>query len=104
MEEDYQNTNDNEAKKPDHVFTAEISIEVVGTDKGEMSKKRKAKERKRWRKVYIVSLIAVVVSFFTLSYVALFVSIMIAGMAYGQYDSLKPDEGYGYTPWWYYGL
>ena len=69
-----------------------------------ISEKRKAKERKLWRNVFIVSLIAVIVSLLLLGCIAFFLSVVFAIMAYGQYDSLKPIEDYGETPWWYFGL
>ncbi len=69
-----------------------------------ISAKRKAKERKLWRNILIVSLVAVVVSLLFLGCIAFFVSVVFALLAYGQYDSLKPNEDYGYTPWWYFGV
>ena len=69
-----------------------------------ISAKRKAKERKLWRNILIVSIAAVVVSLLFLGCIAFFVSIVFALLTYGQYDSLKPNKDYGYTPWWYFGL
>lgn len=69
-----------------------------------ISAKRKAKERKLWRNIFIASLITVIVSLLFLGCIAFFVSIVFALIAYGQYDSLKPNKEYGYTPWWYFGL
>jgi hypothetical protein len=44
------------------------------------------------------------VSLLFLGCIAFFLSVVFAIMAYGQYDSLKPIEDYGETPWWYFGL
>ena len=69
-----------------------------------ISAKRKAKERKLWRNIFIVSFVAVIVSLLFLDCIFFFVSIVFAILAYGQYDSLKPNKDYGNTPWWYFGL
>ena len=68
------------------------------------SARRKAKERKLWRNIFIVSLIAVVFSLLFLGCIAFLGCIVFALLAYGQYDFLKSTKDYGYTPWWYFGL
>ncbi len=69
-----------------------------------ISAKRKAKESKLWRNILIVSIVAVIVSLLFLGCIAFFVSIVFAILVYGQYDSLKPNKDYGYTPWYYGAL
>lgn len=72
--------------------------------KRNISAKRQTKERNLWRNIFVASLIAVVVSLLFLGCIAFFVSVVFAIIAYGPYDSLKPNEDYGETPWWYFGI
>ncbi len=72
--------------------------------KRNISAKRQAKERKLWRNIFIASIVAVVVSLLFLGCIAFFVSIVFAILAYGQYDSRKPYQDGGHTPWYYGAL
>lgn len=72
--------------------------------KRNISAKRKAKEMKLWRNIFIVSILAVIASLLFFGCIAFLASIVFALFAYGQYDLRKPNKEYGYTPWWYFGL
>ncbi len=69
-----------------------------------MSPKRKAREKKMWLKIFIASLVPVAVSMYFGWYGAFLVFFVLAFLAYMGYENFAPDENYGPTPWWYFGL
>lgn len=69
-----------------------------------MPPKRKAKERKRWRNIILVTLVPVIMSVIFAWYGVFLVSIVLTFLAYVVYSYFLPEEDYGYTPWWFFGL
>ena len=69
-----------------------------------MSAKRKARERKLWRKILVVSLIPMVLSMVFAWYGVFLVCFIAFILFYLVYDRFAPDKDYGPTPWWYFGL
>ena len=115
MGKNYQNTNsiieaanNNETKKPEHIITAEISVDVTGEDEPTKYDKR----RKRWAIVALWSFVALILSglFFFLvdmdvySFSAAMISLAVFIYSFVRADDIDPEEEIGYTPWWYGGL
>ena len=69
-----------------------------------MSPRRKARERRLWRRIIIITLIPAIMSMVFEWYVAFFISIALTFMSYVVYSYFVPDKDYGHTPWWYFGL
>lgn len=69
-----------------------------------MSPRRKARERRLWRRIIIITLIPAIMSMVFEWYVAFFISIALTFMSYVVYSYFVPDKDYGPTPWWYFGL
>ncbi len=114
MDRDGQNTNgvmevttDNEEKKPEHVITAEISIEVTGADEPTKYDKR----RKRWAVVALCSLIVLalsLISFFIVvneySFWFIVISAIVGGCSLVNAADIDPEEPTGHMPWYYGAL
>lgn len=66
--------------------------------------RKKARDRKMWRKIFIASLVPVVVSLIFFGCIPFAISVFFALFSYGEYYSLEPAKDYGPAPWWYYGL
>jgi len=110
MDKDYQNTNsiieaanDNKAKKPEHVITAEISIEVTGEEEPTKYDKR----RERWGVVSLWSLVALIMStlfffFVNMNAYAFWIAV-ISGIVLGVAlaNDISADAETGHSPWWY---
>ena len=100
--------NDNDVKKPEHIITAEFSIEVMGEDEPTKYDKR----RERWTVVFAWSLVAYILSvlFFifvdvnTYSIYALIISTFVCVFSFIKASVIDPDEPTGSMPWWYGGL
>lgn len=69
-----------------------------------MTPKRKARARRLWRKILLVSLVPLIMSIVFTWYGVFFVSIVFSFFAYMMYDYFEPPVDYGPTPWWYFGL
>lgn len=69
-----------------------------------MSPRRKARERRLWRNIILISLIPVILSIVFTWYGVFLVSIAFTFFAYMVYEYLAPPADYGPTPWWYFGL
>lgn len=100
-------TNDNEAKEPKHVITAEISIEVTGEDEPTKYDKR----RERWAIVALCSLAVLalsVISFFMFvnEYFLglIIISVIVSGYSLAKAMFIDPEEPTGHTPWYYGAL
>lgn len=100
-------TNDNEAKEPKHVITAEISIEVTGEDEPTKYDKR----RERWAIVALCSLAVLalsVISFFMFVneyfFGLIIISVIVSGYSLAKAMFIDPEEPTGHTPWYYGAL
>ncbi len=70
-----------------------------------MTPRRKARERKFWRKVFFVSLVPVAVFVYLAWYWAFLASLVVSFFIYVIYEAFAPDDDYGWPmPWWFYGL
>ena len=99
--------NDNEAKEPKHVITAEISIEVTGEDEPTKYDKR----RERWVIVALFSLAVLalsVISFFMFVneyfFWLIIISVIVSGYSLAKAMFIDPEEPTGHTPWYYGAL
>ena len=99
--------NDNEAKEPKHVITAEISIEVTGEDEPTKYDKR----RERWAIVALCSLAVLalsVISFFMFVneyfFGLIIISVIVSGYSLAKAMFIDPEEPTGHTPWYYGAL
>lgn len=101
-------TNDNEAKEPKHVITAEISIEVTGEDEPTKYDKR----RERWAVICFWALLASIISALFLIFVdinvyfcfAFVISISVCVFSFFKASDLDPEEPTGPMPWYYGAL
>ncbi len=70
--------------------------------------KRLAMEKRIWRCLTLVSYAAIIASLLLfdgiLGGIVLTLSILFMLLAQGQYNSYKPDDDGGYTPWYYGAL
>ena len=100
--------NDNEAKKPKHVITAEISIEVTGEDEPTKYDKR----RERWAVIGFWALLASIISalffifldmnvYFCFAFV---VSTSVCVFSFYKANDIDPEEPTGPMPWYYGAL
>ena len=99
--------NDNEAKEPKHVITAEIRIEVTGEDEPTKYDKR----RERWVIVALFSLAVLalsVISFFMFVneyfFWLIIISVIVSGYSLAKAMFIDPEEPTGHTPWYYGAL
>ena len=114
MDKDYQNTGNtlgvtgcDEAKKPEHAITAEISTEVTGED----GPTKYDKHRERWVVVAMWSFVAFVIStlFFTFvdvniySFYALVISTTVRGFSSIKSSDIAPEDPMD-PILWYYGV
>lgn len=101
-------TNDNEAKEPKHVITAEISIEVTGEDEPTKYDKR----RERWAVICFWALLAYIISALFLIFVdinvyfcfAFVISASVCVFSFFKASDLDPEEPTGPMPWYYGAL
>lgn len=101
-------TNDNEAKEPKHVITAEISIEVTGEDEPTKYDKR----RERWAVICFWALLASIISALFLIFVdinvyfcfAFVISTSVCVFSFFKASDLDPEEPTGPMPWYYGAL
>ena len=100
--------NDNEAKEPKHVITAEISIEVTGEDKPTKYDKR----RERWAVICFWALLAYIISVLFLIFVdinvyfcfAFVISTSVCIFSFFKASYIDPEEPTGPMPWYYGAL
>lgn len=100
--------NDNEAKEPKHVITAEISIEVTGEDEPTKYDKR----RERWAVICFWALLASIISALFLIFVdinvyfcfAFVISTSVCVFSFFKASDLDPEEPTGPMPWYYGAL
>lgn len=100
--------NDNEAKKPKHVITAEISIEVTGEDEPTKYDKR----RERWAVICFWALLAYIISVLFLIFVdinvyfcfAFVISTSVCIFSFFKASYIDPEEPTGPMPWYYGAL
>ena len=103
-----ESANDNEAKKPNHVITAEISIEVTGEDEPTKYDKR----RERWAVIGFWALLASIISalffifldmnvYFCFAFV---VSTSVCVFSFYKANDIDPEEPTGPMPWYYGAL
>lgn len=112
MDKDYQNTGNilevtggDEAKKPEHAITAEISIEVTG----ENGPTKYDKHRERWVVVAMWSFVAFVISalLFTLvdvniySFYTLVISTAVWVFSSTKSSDINPEDTMDTIPWYY---
>lgn len=112
MDKDYQNTGNilevtgcDEAKKPEHAITAEISIEVTDED----GPTKYDKHRERWVVVAMWSFVAFVIStlFFTFvdvniySFYALVISTTVRVFSSIKSSDIAPEDPMDPIPWYY---
>ena len=110
--ENYSNiieaANDNEAKEPKHVITAEISIEVTGEDEPTKYDKR----RERWAVICFWALLAYIISVLFLIFVdinvyfcfAFVISTSVCIFSFFKASYIDPEEPTGPMPWYYGAL
>ena len=110
--ENYSNiieaANDNEAKEPKHVITAEISIEVTGEDEPTKYDKR----RERWAVICFWALLAYIISALFLIFVdinvyfcfAFVISTSVCIFSFFKASYIDPEEPTGPMPWYYGAL
>lgn len=100
--------NDNEAKEPKHVITAEISIEVTGEDEPTKYDKR----RERWAVICFWALLAYIISVLFLIFVdinvyfcfAFVISTSVCIFSFFKASYIDPEEPTGPMPWYYGAL
>ena len=100
--------NDNEAKEPKHVITAEISIEVTGEDEPTKYDKR----RERWAVICFWALLAYIISVLFLIFVdinvyfcfAFVISTSVCIFSFFKASDIDPEEPTGPMPWYYGAL
>ena len=100
--------NDNEAKEPKHVITAEISIEVTGEDEPTKYDKR----RERWAVICFWALLAYIISALFLIFVdinvyfcfAFVISTSVCIFSFFKASDIDPEEPTGPMPWYYGAL
>ena len=100
--------NDNEAKEPKHVITAEISIEVTGEDEPTKYDKR----RERWAVICFWALLAYIISVLFLIFVdinvyfcfAFVISTSVCVFSFFKASDIDPEEPTGPMPWYYGAL
>lgn len=119
MDKEYQKNNntveaanDNEVQKPEHVITAEFSIEVTGEDEPTKYDKR----REFWGGVVAWSVVAFIVSIIVCCAspylgissiyggIAIIISSTVFFISIWHTINIDPDEPTGSMPWWYGGL
>lgn len=101
-------TNDNEAKEPKHVITAEISIEVTGEDEPTKYDKR----RERWAVICFWALLASIISALFLIFVdinvyfcfAFVISTSVCIFSFFKASYIDPEEPTDPMPWYYGAL
>ena len=110
--ENYSNiieaANDNEAKEPKHVITAEISIEVTGEDEPTKYDKR----RERWAVICFWALLAYIISALFLIFVdinvyfcfAFVISTSVCIFSFFKASYIDPEEPTDPMPWYYGAL
>lgn len=100
--------NDNEAKEPKHVITAEISIEVTGEDEPTKYDKR----RERWAVICFWALLASIISALFLIFMdinvyfcfAFVISTSVCIFSFFKASDIDPEEPTGPMPWYYGAL
>ena len=100
--------NDNEAKEPKHVITAEISIEVTGEDEPTKYDKR----RERWAVICFWALLAYIISALFLIFVdinvyfcfAFVISTSVCIFSFFKASYIDPEEPTFPMPWYYGAL
>lgn len=100
--------NDNEAKEPKHVITAEISIEVTGEDEPTKYDKR----RERWAVICFWALLAYIISALFLIFVdinvyfcfAFVISTSVCVFSFFKASDIAPEEPTDPMPWYYGAL
>lgn len=100
--------NDNEAKEPKLVITAEISIEVTGEDEPTKYDKR----RERWAVICFWALLAYIISVLFLIFVdinvyfcfAFVISTSVCIFSFFKASYIDPEEPTGPMPWYYGAL
>ncbi len=100
--------NDNEAKEPKHVITAEISIEVTGEDEPTKYDKR----RERWAVICFWALLAYIISVLFLIFVdinvyfcfAFVISTSVCIFSFFKAFDIDPEEPTYPMPWYYGAL
>ena len=100
--------NDNEAKEPKHVITAEISIEVTGEDEPTKYDKR----RERWAVICFWALLAYIISALFLIFVdinvyfcfAFVISTSLCIFSFFKASYIDPEEPTDPMPWYYGAL
>ena len=100
--------NDNEAKEPKHVITAEISIEVTGEDEPTKYDKR----RERWAVICFWALLAYIISALFLIFVdinvyfcfAFVISTSVCIFSFFKASYIDPEEPTDPMPWYYGAL
>lgn len=100
--------NDNEVKEPEHVITAEISIEVTGEDEPTKYDKR----RERWAVICFWALLAYIISALFLIFVdinvyfcfAFVISTSVCFFSFFKASDIDPEEPTGPMPWYYGAL
>lgn len=100
--------NDNEAKEPKHVITAEISIEVTGEDEPTKYGKR----RERWAVICFWALLAYIISVLFLIFVdinvyfcfAFVISTSVCIFSFFKASYIDPEEPTDPMPWYYGAL
>ena len=100
--------NDNEAKEPKHVITAEISIEVTGEDEPTKYDKR----RERWAVICFWALLASIISALFLIFMdinvyfcfAFVISTSVCVFSFFKAFDIDPEEPTDPMPWYYGAL
>lgn len=100
--------NDNKAKEPKHVITAEISIEVTGEDEPTKYDKR----RERWAVICFWALLAYIISVLFLIFVdinvyfcfAFVISTSVCVFSFFKASDIDPEEPTDPMPWYYGAL
>lgn len=100
--------NDNEAKEPKHVITAEISIEVTGEDEPTKYDKR----RERWAVICFWALLAYIISVLFLIFVdinvyfcfAFVICTSVCIFSFFKASYIDPEEPTDPMPWYYGAL
>ena len=100
--------NDNEAKEPKHVITAEINIEVTGEDEPTKYDKR----RERWAVICFWALLAYIISTLFLIFVdinvyfcfAFVISTSVCIFSFFKSFDIDPEEPTDPMPWYYGAL
>ena len=103
-----EDENDNEAKEPKHVITAEISIEVTGEDEPTKYDKR----RERWAVICFWALLASIISALFLIFMdinvyfcfAFVISTSVCVFSFFKAFDIDPEEPTDPMPWYYGAL